>query len=224
MTATASQKRKPQHTGLTSSRVLVQGYHFQPSGVRILRPKMAAPRASPHSPQQAHGQATPSSEVEDAGTPPVRAQCHLRCLWESRGSSGDLHGLVNTPASADTSSQTRKEEHTGSWQDATSLSPDPTRTRGSDFTSQNAETQTAPGLDTHRQLHDVTDPASFSAVLPAFPSCRQHSCPAQSTTTSHLNSQRREGASPSPHSPLLLKEEEKFPRSPQQPHWAICVT
>ena len=74
------------------------------------------------------------------------------------------------------------------------------------------------------QLHDMREPDSFWVVLPAFPSCLQHSCP---SSKHHFNTRLRPKAgrckSPSP-PPIPFKDKENFPRSSQQPHWAICIT
>lgn len=64
------------------------------------------------------------------------------------------------------------------------------------------------------QLHDMREPDSFWVVLPAFPSCLQHSCP---SSKHHFNTRLRPKAgrckSPSP-PPIPFKDKENFPKAP----------
>lgn len=153
---------KPQDTGLRNSRRLtLQSPQGQLCSVQTPLP----------TPLKSHSQATLSAEVETE-TLLGRMQCHLAWLQESRGSSGDLppctyaHGQIRVARSK-----------MGSWQDPTSVSPDP---------AQNGRLLLRHMLLgwIHWQLLDRREPACVPVVLRTFPSDSQHSGLALRITTS----------------------------------------
>lgn len=113
------------------------------------------------------------------------------------------------------------QEHMGSWQDPTSLSPDPT---------QNVR------LTLHHKKRDANcsrvgytgnSKTWLSQLVPRwFSRLSHHACNTAArlkVTHPHTTkSEERKDQVALP--PPFLRAEGKFPRSPQQPHWAICIT